>query len=183
MNNVYFTADLHLGHRRILEMYPHRPFAAQRDVDAHDRFIIDSWNSTVDKNDDVYILGDFSLRGVDETRRILDSLNGRKYLCPGNHDSSLRSLENRFIKVAQIMPVVFKSSRFPFLASDIELVLCHYPLLEWAGMHHGVNHIHGHCHGKVSIPSENRIDIGFDATDRILIPLQDVIGIFGQNDH
>jgi len=39
MNNVYFTADLHFGHRRILELYPNRPFAVTQDIDAHDEFL------------------------------------------------------------------------------------------------------------------------------------------------
>ena len=176
MNNVYFTADLHFGHHRILELYPNRPFASTQDIDAHDEFLIQHWNEIADKGDDIYILGDFSLRPVDETRRILERLNGRKYLCQGNHDSSLKSLGRYFERVQQIMEVRFKSSRFPFLKEDIKIVLCHYPLLEWNGINNGVIHLHGHCHGNLqNSKSPFRYDIGIDAIGKILIPLSSIL--------
>lgn len=172
MNNVYFCADLHLGHRRILELYPNRPFATTRDIDAHDEFLIRRWNEIADKNDDIYILGDLSLRPVEETRRILERLNGRKYLCPGNHDSSLKSLENYFVRVQQIMDVRFKVTRFPFLKEDLRMVLCHYPLLEWDGINDGVIHLHGHCHGTFANPASLfRYDVGLDSNGLSLIAL------------
>lgn len=178
MTNVYFTSDLHIGHQRILELYDWRPFVQERDIDAHDNKLIEMWNSVVSKRDTVYILGDMSLRSVNETRRILERLNGRKYLCPGNHDSSLKGLSNYFEKVEQIMAVKFKKEIYPFLSSDIEFVLCHYPLSEWAGMHHGVYHLHGHCHGKCETYNSHRMDVGIDSTKRILTSLSEVLKYF-----
>jgi len=138
--------------------------------------IIQNWNEIADNGDDIYILGDFSLRPVDETRRILERLNGRKYLCPGNHDSSLKSLGHYFERVQQIMEVRFKSSRFPFLKEDVKMVLCHYPLLEWGGINYGVIHLHGHCHGNLqNSKSLFRYDIGIDATGKILIPPSSIL--------
>lgn len=105
MSKIFFTADLHLGHKRILEMYPDLPYAKNGDIDRHDEYIIQEWNRIVDKHDDMYILGDLSLRPADETRKILERLNGRKFLCAGNHDSTLKSLGGYFEKVEQIMTV------------------------------------------------------------------------------
>lgn len=177
MSKIYFTADLHFGHKRILEMYPDRPFADDGDIDKHDAYIIEQWNQIVGKNDDVYILGDLSLRSVDETRKILERLNGHKYLCPGNHDMSLQSLVHYFVKVQQIMGLKLKKSRCTELDEDLELILCHYPLLEWPGMHHGVYHLHGHCHGNVEINDTRRMDVGFDATNKLLMPLQEAVSL------
>lgn len=177
MNMIYFTADLHFGHKRILEMYPDRPFADDGNIDKHDAYIIEEWNQTVGKNDDVYILGDFSLRPIDETRKILERLNGRKFLCPGNHDKSLQSLVRYFVKVQQIMGLKVKKTRCPELDEDIELILCHYPLLEWPGMHHGVYHLHGHCHGNIEIKDPRRMDVGVDATNKLLTPIHEVVSI------
>lgn len=178
MNNVYFTSDLHLGHRKILDLYPNRPFSAERDINAHDKWIICQWNDLVDKNDDVYILGDFSLCPVEETRKILERLHGRKYLCPGNHDSALKSLGNYFVKVQQLMEVRFKSSRFPFLDADLRIVLCHYPLLEWNGMCNGVIHLHGHAHGTLTNTKfPFRYDAGIDATSQVLTSLETIESI------
>lgn len=179
MSKIFFTADLHFGHKRILEMYPERPYAMDGDIDKHDEYIIQQWNQTVDKNDNVYILGDFSLRPVDETRKILEQLNGHKFLCPGNHDRSLQSLVRYFVKVQQIMAVKLKRSRCAELPEDLEVILCHYPLLEWPGMNHGVYHIHGHCHGNCETVDMRRIDVGIDATKRLLLSLDEVIKLLG----
>lgn len=177
MSKIYFTADLHFGHKRILEMYPDRPFADDGDIDKHDAYIIEQWNQIVGKNNDVYILGDLSIRSVDETRKILERLNGHKYLCPGNHDKSVQSLVCYFVKVQQIIEVKIKQTRCPELDEDVELILCHYPLLEWPGMHHGVYHLHGHCHGNIEIKDPRRMDVGVDATNKLLTPIHEVVSI------
>lgn len=178
MPNVFFTSDLHLGHSKILELYHWRPYAQEGDIEAHDNTLIEQWNSVVHKHDIVYILGDLSLKSTHETKRVLELLNGHKFLCPGNHDSSLKSLSNYFEKVEQIMTVRFKKKTYSFLQADIEFVLCHYPLAEWAGMHHGVFHLHGHCHGKCEAFDSRRMDVGMDATKSILTPLMEVLKYF-----
>ena len=53
---IYFTSDLHLGHRGIIEMQ-NRPF---KSVEEMNRSLIENYNSVVHKNDTVYILGDIS---------------------------------------------------------------------------------------------------------------------------
>ena len=56
MSKIYFTADLHFGHRTIIR-YDDRPF---RTVEEMDAAIIKNWNRKVNKDDVVYILGDIS---------------------------------------------------------------------------------------------------------------------------
>jgi calcineurin-like phosphoesterase family protein len=53
--------------------------------------LINNWNSVVSANDEVFILGDFSFRGVTRTNLILSQLNGRKILIQGNHDSGCKN--------------------------------------------------------------------------------------------
>ena len=60
MNQIYFTADLHFGHRAILEHEPDRPFSEMVDIAAHDEWLLDLWQRTVDKRDTIYILGDLT---------------------------------------------------------------------------------------------------------------------------
>ena len=57
MSNVWFSADAHYGHKRIIE-YCDRPFES---VDEMDRALIENWNEVVQPEDDVYFLGDFTL--------------------------------------------------------------------------------------------------------------------------
>lgn len=53
----FFTADLHIGHRNIID-YSHRPF---RDADEMNAALVDVWNETVGPDDEVIVLGDFAM--------------------------------------------------------------------------------------------------------------------------
>ena len=53
--NLYI-GDLHFGHRSVIR-FDARPFT---DVEEMDTAMIQLWNSRVDKNDQVYVLGDFA---------------------------------------------------------------------------------------------------------------------------
>lgn len=54
----YYISDMHLGHKNVLE-FDKRLFA---DVDEMDRALIELWNARVQKDDEVYIIGDFQYR-------------------------------------------------------------------------------------------------------------------------
>jgi calcineurin-like phosphoesterase family protein len=78
----FYTADLHLGHRRISELAG-RPFAS---VGEMDDALIANWNETVDASDEVWVLGDVVMGKIDESLALCRSLNGHKHLILGNHD-------------------------------------------------------------------------------------------------
>ena len=169
--NVWFTSDLHFCHRNILK-YTDRVNRMGLDADSPNldqmnQWIIDKWNSRVQKNDIVYMLGDFSFINTNITRKFLEKLKGNKHLIWGNHDKSLKGLENYFESCSDIKDVVFKQSSFPFLQEDVAAVLCHYPILAWNGRNYGSLMIHGHSHGNLddfNIQSkELRVDVGIDS--------------------
>ena len=70
------------------------------------------WN-TISKHDIVYILGDVSFVSSDDTKKILEKLNG-KHLIIGNHDSPCSSLSNYFVSTSQIKEVTFKKIHYSF---------------------------------------------------------------------
>lgn len=81
----FITADYHLGHHGIIESCD-RPFTQIRHMDSA---IIRNHNKVVGDNDDVYILGDFSMytkthRGA--LAEYVRKLKGRLHLIMGNHD-------------------------------------------------------------------------------------------------
>ena len=78
----YFTSDLHLGHRRIVE-FCSRPFA---DSDEMDHALVATWNTTVGEADEVWVLGDLALGDLERSLRLVQQLHGRIVLVPGNHD-------------------------------------------------------------------------------------------------
>lgn len=83
---IYFTSDLHLGHRGIISMQQ-RPFES---VEAMNKTILMNFNAVVNKDDTVYILGDICHHmNVDAANEIIADMNGKKYLITGKHDKNM----------------------------------------------------------------------------------------------
>lgn len=177
---TWFTSDTHLSHPSILYFHPKRRMAAgitleelQADkktaIEKHDEWLIDLWNKTVKKQDNIYILGDFCLGNRERTEQILKRLNGKKYLIRGNHDKSCKGLENYFEWVGDIKEVKFTNNQYDFIDPNetFALEMCHFPMLSWNRRPHGTCHIHGHCHNSISDFNTNsaelRVDVGFDS--------------------
>lgn len=93
---IYFTSDLHFWHQNVIR-YCNRPY---KTVEEMNEDMVNKWNSIVKPEDDVYVLGDFSL-AFRPVEIYSFRLNGNKYLVPGNHDMNhsyhkrSRKLENR----------------------------------------------------------------------------------------
>ncbi len=84
-NKIWFTADYHFSHENIIK-YCNRPF---KNADDMNKCLISNHNSIIGNDDDVYILGDYSIktknyRGTYEW--ITKKLRGRLHLIMGNHD-------------------------------------------------------------------------------------------------
>lgn len=80
----FFTSDLHIGHNKSF-LYEPRGFSS---IEEHDTEIIKRWNSTVQYDDTVYILGDLCMsENKKEWNRVFHSLNGEKIFLYGNHDT------------------------------------------------------------------------------------------------
>ena len=80
----FIIADLHFGHENIIK-YESRPFANVKEMNNR---LIKLWNSVVGSDDLVYVLGDFTLsRRMVVIKNLVNSLNGRKILVMGNHDT------------------------------------------------------------------------------------------------
>ena len=135
-----------------------------------DYFIIDKWNSIIDKKDEVYILGDFSFYGVEKTQKIFHKLHGKKHLIKGNHDSSGESIHG-WVTCKQMNLLDCKRSRFEFLNENQRLFLCHFPMLSWWSSENGSIMLHGHCHGRIDQLNENssdlRLDVGWNGQKQL----------------
>ena len=85
---IYFTCDLHLGHRGIIEM-KNRPF---QNVEEMYRILVDNYNEVVHKNDTVYFLGDISHHTpIERVNELLSMMKGKKIHIKGNHDKKYDS--------------------------------------------------------------------------------------------
>lgn len=155
-----YISDNHFGHKNVIE-FNNLPFS---DVDEMDRYMIDAWNLTVNKDDDVYIGGDLIYRSDREFSWYLNQLNGKLHLCIGNHDGKLlkdSKAMSRFERVDKMMHVVDGKNH---------IHLCHFPMAEWNGMYKGTYHMFGHVHGitDTSLMMANR--------EKALCIVADVVG-------
>lgn len=142
-NRVFVAADLHLGHKKVVEMDGRPPYAS---VEEHDKELIDNWNETVKSKDTVWILGDV-LFGRESFKK-LAKLNGRKKLVMGNHDhyDTLSYLEH--------FTQVFGSVKLQqFILTHIPVHPCQ--LKRFRG------NIHGHLHHKV-IDDDRYINVSME---------------------
>lgn len=155
--NTWLTADLHFGHKRIVEL-AHRPFDS---LDAMHDYLIDAWNSRVGRHDRVFVLGDFGFAGpACDLPAVFDALRGEKHLVIGNHDE-----ENK-----QVMRLPWKSADYITCIRDEKrrIVACHYPLTTWRHADRGWVHAHGHSHGTLTDHRPGRGDVGVDVLwDRV----------------
>lgn len=91
---IFFTSDLHFNHKAMVRDTTTgepgwRPFDTLDDLN---RTIIDRWNSVVEDNDIVYVLGDVCMGKRTDTLPLVRELAGTKFLIPGNHDNCWEGL-------------------------------------------------------------------------------------------
>lgn len=136
--------------------------------------LINNWNSVVNDNDIVFILGDFCFDQRTQWVKFLKQLKGKKYLVQGNHDKSQAIPHELFEGVADIMQVYLYShttSNDEGETIDIydKFVLCHYCMVSWPGQWQGFKLLFGHSHSRKN-------NTGADATliDKRPLPSYDV---------
>ena len=128
--SIYFTSDLHFGHKYLCEGL--RGMSAEES----DALIINNWNSVINKNDKVFILGDISLDSPENIKGNLCKLKGIKEVVLGNHDTPriVNILVNMGIKVSSSL------NYHGFLLTHIP---CHPNELQFYK-----TNIHGHIHNQ-----------------------------------
>lgn len=104
--NKWFISDTHFSHTNIIR-YTGRPYANVEEMNTH---LITNWNQSIDKEDQVFFLGDFGLGDIDHLHAIYSQLNGHKICIRGNHDKNATwltrigfniILESAYIKIGR----------------------------------------------------------------------------------
>ena len=175
---IYFTADLHFYHDNIIK-HANRPF---RNSEEMNRQLIFNWNRKVTAQDEVYILGDVTMKGPEYAAEVLSQLKGRKYLIKGNHDRFAFHQDfdrHMFGWIRDYHEVTFQNIRF---------ILFHYPILEWNGFFRESIQLHGHQHNHENYNYDNlaqgirRYDVGVDANYMAPVSAEDIITFFSMNE-
>lgn len=171
---IYFTSDQHFYHDNIIR-HTNRPFDSWETMN---RALIKKWNEKVSFNDEVYILGDVTMKGPELAEEVLGQLRGRKYLVKGNHDRFADHSgfnQSMFEWIRDYSEVTYKNTRF---------VLFHYPIAEWNGFYKGAIQLHGHQHNHEDYNFSNlekgilRYDVGVDANYMAPVSAEDMIAFF-----
>jgi calcineurin-like phosphoesterase family protein len=159
---MFVIADTHFGCE--WSRFRHnRPFADTAEMNAA---MIYRWNDVVNHDDTVIHLGDFSklTLGLSGIRSIVASLNGRKWLCPGNHDTK-KSMEFWIDSgFERILPDIFEMNG---------VVLSHRPLRNASE-----RNVHGHLHALKRRPpwySEKHICVSVEMIDYKPVKLWDLL--------
>lgn len=171
---IYFTADLHFYHDNVIQ-HAKRPF---QNAEQMNKALIQNWNHKVNPNDEIYILGDFTMKGSELAMEILSQLKGRKHLIKGNHD--------RFVDQSSFEPSFFESiSDYREINyMNTRFILFHYPILEWNHFFRGSIHLHGHQHNHADYNYQNlqngirRYDVGVDANHMSPVSADEIIDFF-----
>jgi len=174
---IYFTADLHFYHENVIK-HANRPFSS---IEEMNKILIRNWNKRICAADEVYILGDVTMKGATYVMETLTQLNGRKYLIKGNHDRFVEQVEfdrSLFEWIKDYHELNYQNERF---------ILFHYPIEEWNHSFRGSIHLHGHQHNHADYNYQNldsglrRFDVGVDANDMSPVSIEDIQVFFTMN--
>lgn len=166
----FFTSDLHFGHENMLvyNRSGHHDTVGQMDM-----FIINEWNKKVGKDDTVWVLGDMFMGMAKSfliTTVIIDALNGKINLIPGNHDhpKSLELVCNYYNRDGEskfnIMPRIMKKKFMVEKGKKHKtVIMSHFPITIWEEQGRGSVHLHGHTHCGWHDGVGKILDVGFDS--------------------
>ena len=153
-DNVKFIGDLHFGHRNI---HKFRPELGLADELEHREYLIDRWNSTVNKRDVVWVMGDACF--TQEALPDLDRLRGIKFLILGNHDLGTNEIRHHFDKVCGFQSYKgFWLSHCPIHPEELR----------------GKPNIHGHVHSKTLVDTKNYFNVSCENIDYKPISLREI---------
>ena len=150
----------------------------KKNADEMNKKIIANWNNIVKANDEVYILGDVTLKGASNANTVLSQLKGKKYLIKGNHD--------HFVEEKNFHSYIFEwvKDYYELEYESNFFVLFHYPLEEWNKFYRGAYHLHGHQHNNSLYNYENlqkglrKYDVGVDANNFKPVSIDEIIKFF-----
>ena len=145
----YYISDLHAFHKGVNDRMDKRDFP---NVETMNDFMISQWNSRVQRNDEVVILGDISFGNAKQTTDFVKRLNGKKYLIVGNHDKFLGHKEfdrSLFTDISQYKEMNDNGRK---------VILSHYPIFCYNGQFRRDDNgvpttymLHGHVHNTMDM--------------------------------
>lgn len=138
--------------------------------------LVDRINAVVEQDDVLIHLGDWSFGGQEKVKEFRDRIVCQNIiLLYGNHDGHIRK---NFFGEQKLFK---RCSDYEELTVNGEhkLVLFHYPIESWNGMHRDTIMLHGHQHlkGEAKFKPGKRMDIGACGNDLHPYSLEEILQI------
>lgn len=187
---TFFTSDLHVGHRLVSDR---RGFTSPDD---HDEVLAQRWDSAINQDDVVWVLGDISGGGHGSQLAALDWLThrpGRKHLVSGNHDTvhpmhlTAHRLLPDYLKVFETIQSAARRqiakrncilSHFPYITN---VLTDHRDFSQWQLSDRGDWLLHGHIHRDVRQVGR-QIHVGLDAWNLAPVLLDTIANMLTNDD-
>jgi calcineurin-like phosphoesterase family protein len=172
MKKNWIASDHHLGHKNILNFLRRDKVTKIRgqfkDIDHHDRVIVDNHNSVVDDNDRVYFLGDLAMSKAHLPK--FNEFKGKKLLMKGNHDEEDLKHYSMFENVCGSRDRNYDGRKF---------IMTHIPLHTDCVERFDVN-FHGHLHSNV-INDPRYLCVSLEHTGYFPITIEEALDRVDQN--
>jgi calcineurin-like phosphoesterase family protein len=164
--DVFIFSDPHYNHRNLcrwISNWEGESYEKTRNyytLEDMNNSILKGINSTVDPDDILICLGDWSFNGIESAIEFREKIACKTvHLVLGNHDNIIakntNDVKSIFTSVEFYQELNIFSEKF---------MLMHYPIESWNGMRKSVCHLHGHMHyySDKRITGKNRMDVGLD---------------------
>lgn len=200
---LFLTSDTHYHHRNlcrgvskwgkydefgnfIVDEPSTRDFKHLREMD---EALVDRINSTVGEDDTLVHGGDWSFGGQERVPEFRERIRCKNIiLIYGNHDGHI---QRNFFGEKKLFKHTSHYEEM-LINGEHKLVLFHYPIESWNGMHHGSIMLQGHQHlkGESKMKPGKRMDIGACGNDLYPYSLEEILDIMKdrvfvplENDH
>lgn len=172
MGQIYVTSDLHFCHNRGF-LYTPRGFNS---IEEANETIVKNYNSVVNPDDEIYLLGDLMLNDNEKGMELLKQLKGKIHIVFGNHDTDTRkNLYKTLPNVVEVGDALrFKYCGYHFYCS-------HYPTLtgnlEKESLKKMEINLFGHTHQKDEFYEDRpyMFHVGLDSNNNYPVNIKTII--------
>ena len=181
---IFLTSDLHFNHDQEF-VWKERGFNSVEEMNEE---IIRRFNSVVQEEDNVYILGDLCMSGnLEKNKELIERLNGNLYIILGNHDTDNRIkmyFECKNIKTVIGYATILKYKKYRFYLSHYPTNTANYDDEE--DLKSRTINLCGHIHTKDALCAvrEGRLTyhVEVDAHDCYPVPIEHIIATLGSGE-
>lgn len=153
MSKDYVISDLHLGHKKLVEVQK-----IYNNIEDKHHTIIRNWNNTVEQEDTIYVLGDVGSKHY--IHEVIPKLKGRKILIMGNHDKYSKKFYEQYFDEVYNTPLYYHK----------RILLSHYPEV----VAEDIINVHGHTHF-INLNLKNYFNVSIENINATPIPMSKFI--------